>query len=105
MASALALKESGNEKLKTGNAKGAVDDYKEGIDFVEHETLAESKQLLKTLRLNIAQAYLKLNKNSDVVDQCTKVLKDEPNNLKALYRRGVAYGKSQDFDRAQVQYF
>lgn len=102
LASALALKESGNEKLKIGNAKGAADDYKEGIDFVEHETLAESKQLLKTLRLNLAQAYLKLNKSTDVVDQCTKVIKDEPNNLKALYRRGVAYGKSQDFDRAQV---
>jgi hypothetical protein len=70
------LKESGNHKLKQGNAKGASDDYKEGIDFVEHETLEASKQLLKTLQLNIAQAFLKLNKNSDVIDYCAKVIKE-----------------------------
>jgi Flp pilus assembly protein TadD len=57
---------------------------------------------LKVLQLNIAQAYLKLNKNKDAVDAAGKVLKEEPTNLKALYRRGVAYTRSQDFDRAQV---
>lgn len=55
------------------------------------------------MRLNLAQAYLKLNKNTDVIDNCSKVLKDEPGNVKALYRRGVAYTKNQDFDRAQVK--
>lgn len=53
------------------------------------------------MRLNISQAYLKLNKNADVIDNCTKVLKEEADNLKALYRRGVAYSKNQDFDKAQ----
>ena len=57
---------------------------------------------MKILRLNISQALLKLNKYSEVIDQSSKVLKDEPQNPKALYRRGVAYSRSQDFDRAQV---
>lgn len=102
MAEALKAKEIGNEYLKQGNAKAAVDSYKEGIDFVEHETAADAKAIFKTLQLNIAQAYLKINKNKDAAEAATKVLKEEPANLKALYRRGVAYSRSQDFDRAQV---
>lgn len=71
---------------------------------MEHETSADAKAIFKTLQLNIAQAYLKLNKNKEAVEAASKVLKEEPNNLKALYRRGVAYSKSQDFDRAQVKF-
>lgn len=59
---------------------------------------------MKILRLNLSQALLKLNKFGDVVEQSTKVLKDDPQNLKALYRRGVAYSRSQDFDRAQADF-
>jgi tetratricopeptide (TPR) repeat protein len=104
VAEALKHKEVGNEHLKQGNAKAAADSYKEGIDFVEHETAADAKAIFKTLQLNIAQAYLKLNKNKEASEAAGKVLKDDPSNLKALYRRGVAYSKSQDFDRAQVVY-
>lgn len=57
--------------------------------------------MLNILRLNISQAYLKLNKSSDVIDNCTKVLKEEEDNQKALYRRGLAYTKNQDFERAK----
>lgn len=67
---------------------------------MEHETSADAKQLLNILRLNISQAYLKVNKYADVIDNCTKVLKEESTNLKALYRRGLAYSKSQDFAKA-----
>ncbi len=58
--------------------------------------------MLNILRLNISQAYLKINKNSDVIDNCTKVLKEEEGNLKALYRRGLAYIKIQEFEKAKV---
>ncbi len=45
-----------------------------------------------------------MNKNSDAIDNCSKVLKDEPSNMKALYRRGVALRKNEDFDKAEVKY-
>jgi peptidylprolyl isomerase len=102
MAEATSLKASGNDKLKAGNYTGATADYKEGIDFLENETSGEAKQLLNILRLNSAQAYLKLNRNSDVIDNCSKVLKEEGDCLKALYRRGLAYSKLQDFEKATV---
>lgn len=104
VAEALKFKEAGNDHLKKGDAKGAVASYKEGINFVEHETAADAKAILKTLQLNIAQAYLKLNRNGEAVEAAGNVLKEEPGNLKALYRRGVAYSKNQDFDRAQVPF-
>jgi Tfp pilus assembly protein PilF len=54
----------------------------------------DAKELLKALRLNIAQSYIKLNKYYDAIDNCNKVLKDDPSNLKALYRRGTAFRKN-----------
>lgn len=67
---------------------------------MEHETSADAKQLLNVLRLNISQAYLKASKYADVIDNCNKVLKEESGNIKALYRRGVAFSKSQEFAKA-----
>ena len=69
---------------------------------MEHEHAPETKQLLNILRLNISQAYLKLAKYSDVIENCSKVLKEEDDCLKALYRRGTAYCKIQEFDLAKV---
>ena len=80
-------------------------DYKEGMEFIEFEHAPETKQLLNILRLNISQAYLKLNMYSDVVDNCSKVLKEEDDCVKALFRRGVAYSRLQEFDKAKVHFF
>lgn len=49
------------------------------------------------LRLNAAQSQIKTGQYSEAITNCTKVLEKDANNLKALYRRGVSYLKSQDF--------
>jgi len=54
--------------------------------------------------LNSAQAYLKFNKFGEVIDNCNKVLKEEAGNLKALYRRGLAHSKMQEFDKAKEDF-
>jgi tetratricopeptide (TPR) repeat protein len=72
------------------------------MEFIEFEHAPETKQLLNILRLNISQAYLKLNKYSEVIDNCSKVLKEEDDCVKALFRRGVAYSRLQEFDKAKV---
>ena len=43
---------------------------------------------MKILRLNISQALLKLNKYSEVIDQASKVLKDDP-QIFYTFTRGV----------------
>lgn len=44
-----------------------------------------------TLYNNLAHIQLKYGEYSAAQDLCNRVLKYEPENLKALYRRGLAY--------------
>lgn len=53
--------------------------------------------------MNASQAHLKNKEYSKTIDLCTKVLKDDSNNVKTLYRRAVAYQNNQDFDLSKVQ--
>ena len=55
--------------------------------------------------MNISQAYIKTKNFSKAIDESSKVLKEDENNLKTLYRRAVAYLGNQDFDKATVQIF
>lgn len=54
------------------------------------------------MRLNSAQMQLKTNAYFAAVENCTKVLNDDENNLKGLYRRGVAYLNLQEFEKSEV---
>jgi peptidylprolyl isomerase len=91
------LKDKGNACFKGGDFKAACEAYEEGITYVEnsYETDADLKkrhQELETiLRLNAAQAYINLPDYSKAISMTTHVLKTEPNNFKALLRRGTAY--------------
>jgi Tfp pilus assembly protein PilF len=52
--------------------------------------------------MNACQAYIKTKQYSKAISLSTKVLKDDPENLKMLFRRGVAYLGNQDFDLAKT---
>lgn len=96
------FKQEGNAFLKDGKFKEAIKKYNEGIDFVDAQDDEEAKNLLKALRMNVSQAYLKTKEYSKTIQNCTKVLQNDPNNIKTLYRRAVAYHGNQDFDLAKV---
>eukprot|EP00929_Paragymnodinium_shiwhaense_P122594 TRINITY_DN9546_c0_g1_i1.p1 TRINITY_DN9546_c0_g1~~TRINITY_DN9546_c0_g1_i1.p1 ORF type:complete len:273 (-),score=103.66 TRINITY_DN9546_c0_g1_i1:289-1107(-) len=51
---------------------------------------AECKELLHTMYLNLAQAYLKNKEFHQAITHSDKILKDEPQNVKALYRKASA---------------
>ena len=51
-------------------------------------TSAEGKALVKACLLNLASCGLKLQRHGEVVQYTSEVLTSEPNNVKALYRRG-----------------
>jgi len=69
------------------------------VDAEEDEDL---KAILKLLRGNFAQACLKAGDYFECVDNCNKVLKDDPENQKALYRKGMGNWKMNEFDNAIV---
>lgn len=52
----------------------------------------------------MAQACLKSQDYTLCIETAGKVIKDDPQNPKALYRRGVAYCRTQEFDLAKVFY-
>lgn len=66
---------------------------------------ANCKASLKVLRMNASQAYIKHKQYAKAIQLCTKVLKDDADNVKTLYRRGVAYVNNHDFDLAKVKIY
>jgi peptidyl-prolyl isomerase D len=67
-------------------------------------TLTALKSIRNQLYLNIALVHLKAQQYADTIKACTRVLELTPltdaEKAKALYRRGVAYGKTREEDVA-----
>jgi len=68
------------------------------------EEESKQKELLLAVLLNMALAHLKLNKHQKALDECNQVLKLDPENLKGIYRRGLAHFHLRDFDRAEEDF-
>ncbi|KAJ3143447.1 hypothetical protein HDU90_000207 [Geranomyces variabilis] len=68
-------------------------------------SLAVVDSLTLACRLNYAACKLKLGDLPPVIVQCTEVLNHEPENRKALFRRGQAYARiGRDLELAQADF-
>eukprot|EP01120_Amphizonella_sp_Union-15-10_P013302 TRINITY_DN6152_c0_g1_i1.p1 TRINITY_DN6152_c0_g1~~TRINITY_DN6152_c0_g1_i1.p1 ORF type:complete len:445 (-),score=119.87 TRINITY_DN6152_c0_g1_i1:115-1449(-) len=107
---ALQKKEQGNELFKSGHFKRAVAQYKKAIDFIDydHDLKDEEKEKSKNLKTiiynNISMVYVKKQKFGKVMENCKKVLDVEPNNAKALFRRGLSYASLDSWDLAKKDF-
>jgi len=105
---AIAEKETGTEFFKKGDWKKAMyhyhcsRNYIIGLFGLDAKNELNAKQLNIVLLNNLALCNSKLGKNERAVQLLDQVLKEEPNNVKALFRRGKAhtllkhYGDAQD---------
>lgn len=99
-AGAQSLKMEGNELFKAKNYDGAASCYRKAIANMT-ETGADSaaaNTLMKACRLNLARCLLETTTNvkggmMEADECCTAVIADDPGNLKARYRRGLAREK------------
>lgn len=85
---ARALKEEGNELVKKGNHKQAIEKYSESLWFSNLESATYS---------NRALCHLELKQYQEVVKDCTEALRLDGKNVKAFYRRAQAYKALKDY--------
>ncbi|KAK7099365.1 peptidyl-prolyl cis-trans isomerase FKBP4-like [Littorina saxatilis] len=89
------IKDKGTKYFLKGDHRRALSYYKKIVSFLEHETSGlqgeeplEREKLLQAAHLNIAMCSLKLNNFCDAEAACNIVLETEPQNVKAIFRRG-----------------
>jgi len=111
-------KERGSAHFRAGRARLAQERYSRIIEllprykresgsssvhvefFEDEEDRQRAQELKSTCRLNLAACALKLDEFYAAARHCNDVLQDDPQNLKALYRRAQGLLGSKDFDDA-----
>eukprot|EP00730_Choanoeca_flexa_P018926 TRINITY_DN9230_c0_g1_i1.p1 TRINITY_DN9230_c0_g1~~TRINITY_DN9230_c0_g1_i1.p1 ORF type:complete len:554 (+),score=158.88 TRINITY_DN9230_c0_g1_i1:134-1663(+) len=100
-AGAESLKSEGNAFFKAEQYRQAVDKYEKAIDNLKMNMTEKSATITQACRLNLSLCYIRLNEPAKAVPLCDKVL-EKGANLKAHYRRGLAYEALEQYDESLV---
>ncbi|KAJ1448811.1 cyclophilin-like domain-containing protein [Pelagophyceae sp. CCMP2097] len=95
------LKDNGNGWFKKGDLVRAKKRYEASVTFAEYED--SIKPELTSIYANLAACAFMEKDWAGCREKCGKVLEAEPQNVKALYRLGVALTNMQDFDGASLK--
>jgi len=102
------LKQEGTELFKKQDYENAAEKYTEAAEYLNDDEDGEdtsvsddSKELYKNCWNNAAMCLLKIKRYGDTVSACSSVIKVDENNVKALYRRGVANMYFENFSQAK----
>ncbi len=102
------LKGAGTERFKAGEVQSAAVCYSSALKYLIpvgiEKADGEAVSLRIALLLNLAACHLKFEQNNHVVSNCTKVLELDPDNLKAIYRRGVALTRMNHLEKAKEEF-
>lgn len=108
---ALKKKETGVELINKSRTKDAFYKFSKAVKLIISMEPIEDLNLddnlnekINDLRVslynNMAMCQLKHNNYDHTIELCNKVLMRDQNNVKALYRRGCAYGAIKDIEKA-----
>ncbi|XP_019463927.1 PREDICTED: peptidyl-prolyl cis-trans isomerase PASTICCINO1 isoform X2 [Lupinus angustifolius] len=104
------IRNTGNRLFKEGKCELAKTKYEQVLrefnhvnpqDDEEGKVFANTRNLL---HLNVAACLLKLGDCRKSIETCNKVLEANPAHVKGLYRRGMAYMVSGDFEEARADF-
>ena len=105
------LREEGNSFYKSGDHKAACEKYFEALSYLESLSIKEKPQsedwnkiecIKVPFLLNYAQCQLISGDYAEVIRHTSKVLEFEPDNIKALYRRGRAHSACWNVEEAEI---
>lgn len=82
------LKQEGNDQVKKGEFKSAVEKYSQCISIKDSES---------SIFTNRALCFLKLERFDEAKQDCDTALQLEPDNKKAFYRRALAHKGLKDY--------
>jgi tetratricopeptide (TPR) repeat protein len=107
VAEAVKNKDEGNDHFKSGDLIKASRSYRKGTSLLKNLNKANTgdeqvKALLVSLHTNLSMVCFKQNKHKQSRDVASKALEVDSENVKALFRRAVAFRKLSDFDKAKV---
>merc|ERR1719385_265274 len=99
-------KEDGNGLFKGQRFKGAITKYEKSLDWIDvdfsDDELSKKKQELTiSVNNNMALIFSKKKDWSAATEHATKALDVEPNNVKALMRRGQAQMQNGNLEEAK----
>jgi len=87
-----AIKEQGNALFKSGDYTRAVSKYQEAITELDNTNpVLTTQEPGISILANIAFCHMKLKEWPLCISVASRVISADPSNIKALYRRGVAY--------------
>jgi tetratricopeptide (TPR) repeat protein len=124
LAKAHQLKDEGNQEFKAGGYRAAIKKYHHSLMYtrgvvstgdtsaipgmeqmVKYVATEDEKRAAKELSLvlsnNLAACFLKTGKWEKVLEYASKVLEGDPDNSKALFRRGTARIHLNEPDKAR----
>merc|ERR1712060_655095 len=89
---------------KAGKYRLALERYKRVTEFITqyYHVPKDGNELVTVCELNKAACMLKVGDNYGAKNACTAVLRVDPENVKALFRRASAYYALHDYSEAVV---
>lgn len=102
------IKNSGNHYFEIKNYVDAGRKYKKALRYLDCVSSSESEEsgrlnfrkIMHSCLLNLSAVKLKLSQNKDAIELCDKVLASDQTNAKALYRRGQALFRMNEYELA-----
>lgn len=106
------LKAKGNAEFKKKNYEEACRVWSRALEFVDKignkddgtpassDQVEEASKLCVSMWSNKAASFLKLGRHSETIKNASLVLKRDPDNVKALYRRGAARARFDEYKEA-----
>jgi len=107
----LKRKTEGNEYFNSSHFSHALKKYKAALDFVEDDSKIESEEkkninqeICLPCHLNSAMCHIKLKNYRKAIEATEKALLIDSNNVKGIWRRGLARQELGLWDEAKIDF-